>query len=541
MVSVKFTYVKLTIRILSLICLFNLLFSFNSAEAQRYVIQVAASKTPIDIQDFSKRHKISLPITEVKSVEWYRYFVGNFEDIRSASEFADDFSIQTGIKGVFPRKIEKSSESLVQEQKISSVSSVEVPTDLIAPADSVLQITEKTAKYSNSLFLRILGIKNTIEFQKDLILFGNDHVPLIIRKIFLRIVEKDYTYPIIILFVFLTIVFILNTIIALLIMYFTNRNKNLTDRKIRLFENIYEEVLRSYLFGEIGWEKTLIKLKKIKKPLNRRILTSVLLNFQENLRGGTDNSIPEIFDRLGLYKDALKSTESLFYTDKVKGIRELTNLYPQGAEDIIQYYLNNQNDLVRTEAQISYIRLHADKPFNFLRRLTSPFTSWTQLTAFYVFRLHQLPVPAFIDYMDSENPNVRNFCLRMIIFYQQLENSSEILKLLGNEMELTRFLCIRAINDLRIYEGKELIKNRYPDETEKNRMEIIRALKNIGNAEDFDFLETIIKSGSVTAKTEACRSLCFMSSEGLGRLILLNQDAGLNLEQYLAHVTDPRN
>ena len=108
-------------------------------------------------------------------------------------------------------------------------------------------------------------------------------------------------------------------------------------------------------------------------------------------------------------------------------------------------------------------------------------------------------------------------------------------------MELTRFLSIRAINDLRLHQGKELIKNRYPDETEKNRMEIIKALKNIGNAEDFNFLESIIKSGSVTAKTEACRSLYFMSPESRERLILLNQNADLNIEQYLAHVTDQRN
>ena len=515
MTSIKFTSIKLIIRILSLICVFILLFSFNSAEAQQFVIQVAASKTPMDIRDFSKKYKITEPITEVKYEDWYRYFIGNFEDLRSASEFAGEVALRSGITGVFPRKLKENSESFVQEQKISSANQVEEQSDLTTPTDSGSLITKKPGRKINYLFSRILGDKNVI--------------------------EKTFTYPIIFLFIFLIIVFILNIIMALLVLYFSNQRKNLKERYIRIFENLYEEVLRSYLFGETTWEETLVKLKEIKKPLNRKILTSVLLNFQENLRGEMDNSIPEIFVRLGLHIDALKSTKSLFYANKVRGIHELTNLYPQSAEEIIQYYINNPHDLVRAEAQISYIRLHPDKPFGFLRRLTSPFTSWTQLSAFYVFRLHQLPVPAFIDYLDSENPNVRNFCLRMIIYFQQIENASEIIKMLGSQMELTRFLSIRAINDLRLYQGKELIKNRYPDETEKNRMEIIKALKNIGNADDFDFLETIIKSGSVTAKTEACRSLYFMSSESRERLIFLNQNADLKIEQYLAHVTDPRN
>ena len=93
-----------------------------------------------------------------------------------------------------------------------------------------------------------------------------------------------------------------------------------------------------------------------------------------------------------MHKDALKSTKSMFYINKVRGIRELTNLYPQGAGEVIQYFINNPRELVRAEAQISYIRLHPEKPFDFLKRLTSPFTRWTQLS-----------VPAAHLYLASEN------------------------------------------------------------------------------------------------------------------------------------------
>jgi hypothetical protein len=129
----------------------------------------------------------------------------------------------------------------------------------------------------------------------------------------------------------------------------------------------------------------------------------------------------------------------------------------------------------------------------------------------------------------------------MIIFYQQLENIPEVIKMLESPVESTRFLSIKAINDLRLYEGKKLIKNRFPEETEKNKVEIIKAFKNIGSEEDFSFLEAIIKSGNVTLKTEACRSMYFMGAEGKEKLLTLNRDLNHELDLYIAHVTDPRN
>ncbi|MBW8326554.1 MAG: hypothetical protein K0M50_17450 [Prolixibacteraceae bacterium] len=400
---------------------------------------------------------------------------------------------------------------------------------------------EQQLNENSSLFSRLLGYKNVIDAKNHLILYVNEHFPPFFKKFFTGIIEKTYNYPIIILFILLIFIFVLNLIVVLLVLYYSNRQKNQKERYVRIYTGMYEDVLRSYLFYEIDWPKTLIKLKRIKKPLNRTILTAVLTNFQENLSGEMDNRIPEIYEKLNLYKDAVKMTKSSLYYNKVRGIRELTNLYPKGAIPIIDNFINDKHYLVRAEAQRSFIRIHTSQPFEFFKTLTTPFTRWTQLSAFYLFRLHQLPAPAFIEYLDTENVNVRNFCLRMIIYFQQLEGVTEIFRFLDSKNEQTRFLTFRAINDLRLFEGKELIKNCYPGETGKNRLEIIKAFKNIGTADDFDFLESIIKTGSITEKTEACRALYFMNKAGSDQLNLLIMNSDQHIEQYLAHVTDPRN
>jgi hypothetical protein len=94
---------------------------------------------------------------------------------------------------------------------------------------------------------------------------------------------------------------------------------------------------------------------------------------------------------------------------------------------------------------------------------------------------------------------------------------------------------------LRLFEGKQKIKEMYATETGNNKIEIIKALKNIGDNDDFDFLESIIQSGTVSLKLEASRSLYYVNPVGKYRLKALSQNIELNIDEYLAHVTDPRN
>jgi len=129
----------------------------------------------------------------------------------------------------------------------------------------------------------------------------------------------------------------------------------------------------------------------------------------------------------------------------------------------------------------------------------------------------------------------------MINYFQQLENVNLIFNLLESNKELTRYLSYRAINNLRLYDGRVLIKQQYRDETEKNKLEIIKALRNIGNQDDIDFLEIIFKSESTAMQIEACRTMYYMSPESKERLINVSKKAIPNLDLFIAHVTDKRN
>ncbi len=404
-------------------------------------------------------------------------------------------------------------------------------------------ITETVSiNYPDNFILRFFLSEDEIySLQRKLISYGKENIPQSLYGMYSVLIDKSFQYSIILVLVVLISFFILNIIAVFFILRFTIKKKSRKEKFLRIFGKMYESVLMSYLFGEMDWQTACAKLKRKGKKENRKVLVSVLLNFKENFKGDMEKLIPEIFINLGLQNDSLKAARSSSNFRKVQGIIELTHLYPQGAKGIIQNLINHKNDYVRSEAQIAYVSLNHDEPFKFFNTLSRPFTRWTQLSAFNLIRMYHLNVPSFAQYLDSENLNVRNFSLRMIVHFQQLENISGIIRMLDSDTEQTRLLSYRAINNLRIYEGRDLIKNKYWNETGKNKLEIVKAFRNIGIGEDIDFLEKIILTEPVSLKTEACRSLYFMNDEGREKLIKMGNTAFPEIEMLLAHVTDPRN
>ncbi len=496
---VKFTAVKLIILNIALIFSVHLISGKYAMAKEIFAIQIAASKTPVNTPEFSEKYNIT--------------------DTFNTSDNSNDSTLVI--------------DPVQAETELSIKSSISISNN-IKETPSI--------NYSDKFILRLFLTESEIyALQRKLIFFGKENIPQSFYGMYSVVIDKSFQYSIILVLVVLILFFIFNIMSVFLLLHFTIKRKNRKEKFLRIFGKMYEEVLISYLFGEINWQTACVKLKRKSKKENRKVLVSILLNFKDNFKGDMEKFIPEIFINLGMQNDSLKAANSSRNYRKVQGIIELTHLYPQGAREIIQNLINHKNDYVRSEAQIAYIRLNPDEPFKFFKTLSRPFTRWTQLSAFNLLRMYHLNVPSFAKYLDSKHLNVRNFSLRMIVHFQQLENISGIIRMLDSEIEITRFLSYRAINNLRIYEGRELIKNKYWNETAKNKLEIVKAFRNIGIDKDFGFLEKIVLSETVSLKIEACHSLYFMNDEGRERLIKMENAAVPEIEQLLAHVTDPRN
>ncbi len=554
----NFTFVKLIINSVFLVCCTCHIYANENIANETFVVQIAASKTPLNKQELSLKHNIAQPIKEVKSELWTRYFVGKFENRENALAFARELNENTKLKNVFVKLVD---DFPIPENQLNVADTISIPQDLkktLFQTDTIEKISEISNNFTSSytdftsdwqsinnsenFILSIFLSDDEIStLQRNLIDFGKENIPKTFRRFYTLIIEKSFEYPVVLFFLFLILFFILNIIGVFLLLNYTIKRKNRKEKFQRIFSKMYEEVIISYMFNVIDWPKACIKLKRKEKKENRKVLISILLNFKENFRGDMETLVPEIYIKLGLQNDSLKSAHSSRIFTKIQGILELTHLYPDGAKSIISDLINAKNDYVRSEAQIAFIRLNTEEPFKFFENLTKPFTRWTQLSAFNLIRIYQLPVPSFANHLERRHINIRNFSLRMIVYFQQLENISGIIRMVESDIELTRFLSYEAINNLRIYEGKELIKSKYWNETGKNKLEIIKTFRNIGIEDDFGFLEKIIQSEPIALKTEACRTLYFMNQNGKEKLDKMKNNPVYEIEQLIAHVTDPRN
>ena len=526
-----------------------------------YTVQIVASKTPTDIKWFSKKYHIEKKIWEFKEDGWYKYVIGEFENEGEALAYISSHLQSKDLQDPFPRILPESltlnpekgiepSRATAPDQKEdlrtthTDTASVENLTPVVSPISPVeenqtQEIQKRFEKYNP--WEELIRGENLRKVELFVIQGAKPFLPLSVLPFYIKMVDNAIRFPIILFFLLLIILFFLNTVVIMIFLELSNNLKNRKERFDELYGNMYEQAVTGYIFQEYDVEMAVLRLKKIHHARNRKIFVSVLFNFQKNLSGDLDQKILNIFSRLGMNEDAIKKTQSKSYYLQIKGLSELTNLYPSGAFSIVEGHINDKNNELRAEAQTSYVRLNHNEPFRFLWNLTKPFTQWTQLTSFYIFKLHKLPAPSFVEYLKSDLYNVQNFSLRMIIYFQQKENAEEIIKLLYTGRERTRFLAIKAIHELGIHEAKPLLKEAYHKETYTNRREIIKALQLIGDVEDFDFLETIIRQNDVTLKIEACRSMYFMNSSGMENLLRLDIEKELNIAPYIAHIHDPRN
>lgn len=430
------------------------------------------------------------------------------------------------------------SSSLTNPVSSESISTVK-PGSLQSGKKQNSEIQKPLEKYK--VWEKLIGWKSLRNIEIKVIEGAKPYLPRSIIPLYIRMIDRAIRFPVILFFMVIIFLFILNAILIMVILEVSNTLKNQIEHYNELYQQMYERALTGFLFQEYDIETAVSRVKKIHLRRNRKIFVSVLFNFQKNLSGDSDQKILEIFFRLRLNEDAIEKTKSHSFYRQIVGLRELTNLYPSGALPIVETHINDDNDELRAEAQTSYVTLDYEEPFSFMRNLRKPYTRWTQLTAFYIFKLHKLPAPSFSEYLQSDLYNIQNFSLRMITHFQQKENAGEIIKLLYAERVQTRFLAIKAINELGIQEAKPLLKERFEKETYLNQIEIVKALLNFGDIDDFEFLEKIIRGNDVTLKIEACRSMYFMNTSGMENLLRLNEEKELALEPYIAHIYDPRN
>ncbi len=356
-----------------------------------------------------------------------------------------------------------------------------------------------------------------------------------------QVLDIVFEVPILVALLLASFVFVINILIVTVLLVVASYVR--TRREIRLndLNRRLEELMTEYLFYDLNEEEVVQKLKGITRSSGPNLLIEIFLNYLKNLSGEYLDKVMNLYIKLELYKVSIKRLDSIHTYIRVKGIRELSNMYPSGAREHIARYVGDKNPMVRAEAQIAVAYLDESASFSFLDDVEHRLSNWAQLNILNYVKLHERNVPSFHRWLESKNNDVQNFAIRMISYFQQSENGPELLKLIDHPSEQTRYHVYQTIRHLSLFEGKPAVKERFETETAGNKKKILKVLSTLGDESDFDFLKAVLKSDDVGLKMMACEAFYNMGEKGRDFLIEYSEVEGLELKEYINHIKDDRN
>lgn len=337
----------------------------------------------------------------------------------------------------------------------------------------------------------------------------------------------------------ITIAICLITMLVLLVFILLNRKRlEKQENLIQYLKEKYQGLIIDYLFGNARPDD----FKPIASDNYRRqVLIDQMIDVSENLKGDDEKKLFTLYKQLGLDRDSVRRAYDRRWHKKIKGFRELAFMNIKDANDAIFKALDSKNEILRMEAQIALVRLSDDNHFAFLSDLKRPFSLWEQITLHELIIQHDIPVPAFNQWLGSTNPTVVMFCLRMIREFKQKEAEDSIRELLHHRSPEVKQLAIQVAGDLDMRSTLEPMKKMYKDQEYKVGLEIIRSMGKMPDSSMLGFLKLVLdKEDDVQLQIEATKAIENNGEEGVRSLVKLMKSEYKNYNIIVRHVLDRR-
>lgn len=211
----------------------------------------------------------------------------------------------------------------------------------------------------------------------------------------------------------LTLLF-LGLAVVYLVSVFVFRNRiSSTSEKSKERKKELSPMISQFLFHEEDAdtsEKSLyidlkIQIRELlKDKFNRKVLTEVLLDLQKDVSGDTKKRLFDLYQDLGLHKDAFEKLQSWRWEVIAKGIEQLTEMQVESAYGFIAKFINDRRPTVRKQAEIGIVSLRPEGIVYFLDTTRYKISEWQQLKLLDVLRNREYFEPPrfkFVAYVDQ--------------------------------------------------------------------------------------------------------------------------------------------
>jgi hypothetical protein len=544
-----------------------------------YRIQIQAvydKKIPTDT--IAKQFNLIEKINEDFDEGWYKYTIGSFDDYNSAKDFRDKLRQKKGLSGCFVVAYEKGQRlSLLPKLRFGGLTSLAInqmpkKTEVDSLKRKALVMKLKESTYNDSLrkdsIIKAVADKNNIHviakkpeishlvhvkkkvllhdyINKTLLITANIFYPDVIFNFIKTAINRSNHYDRLILVLFFLInLFIIGFLIIAFISFVFAIKINIIKRKTSQLSQSLQNKLAEYINsnGEAnGMQKQFREF--CDSRFKRRVLIDEIMNFSKNLYGEAKEKLRSLYMEMKLYEDSLRYIRSRSWNIKARGIRQLSQMNFTDAASLIKKNLNSRNEILRFEAQLAYVMISPDEPFFFLDNMKKKFPLWNQLNLHMFVYLNRLKTPEFSHWLSSDKSFVKVFALRMIGLLRQHKAFGDVVLNLNSENKQIKQSAIIALGRLGLGEGAIYLRNIYNQETDENKQLILRALQNLPDESNIQFLGDILKHADNAIRIEAAKGLAYIGEMGRNKLQMLKMTANVesvDLVSIIDHALDKR-
>ena len=298
----------------------------------------------------------------------------------------------------------------------------------------------------------------------------------------------------------------------------------------------YEELFMAVAFLDESELDAAIKKVKVlnkrflKKKKYARTITNDLLFLSNSFSGESKHNLRELYMRSDFADYSGKKIRSTHWELQAQGIRELTDMKDDRVLPVLKKISRKKDQLLRENAQISLLKLNGFEGLGFLNEIDTPVSDWQQINLIAALKeYHNRPHPDFSVWLDSPEPTVILFAVRLMHHFKQIEKSDRLLDLLNRKDKKLKAEVMKTLVALNKTEAIPYLAERYGQEDNELKQEIIRTYCHLAEQHHAGILTQWL-----TAATDPdIRKSCLDAIESLGAMetlrVLQIEDPSLNV------------
>jgi len=300
------------------------------------------------------------------------------------------------------------------------------------------------------------------------------------------------------------IFFLLVTLGFVFAILYLRSTKIIRDRVVEKQKEKLSNFITLYLFDdEIPSEKEILEFGKenIKTSLDQKVAIKVLLVFEENFKGETNEKIKELFFKWNLSRIIESDLNSGKWYRIARAIYVASELNLKRFQTVIEEFIDSERDELRQQAILYFIHLSHEEPLAFFNKIKKPLTLWEQIYIEECLKSNYTgTIPDFSEWLNSELISVQVFSIKMIGDYNQYSNVPQIIPFLTSTNEDLKKRAIQSLGILGYPELLPHLHSSFEDETPEVKTFILNTIRKIGSIDDFLSYEKLIPQNDWVSK-----------------------------------------